>query len=122
MCLDPHAVAKIETRMMLDSLEQLLVDLANSNANASAAGLAELAVLRHRLSWCNECYSRHRSQLLLSWIQKRAADLVLRVIEASFYQQSASVFMRWSIGNAWSYNPIPANGGGLLSEGVRRVA
>jgi len=120
--LDPHAVAKIETKMALAQLELILVDLAHSNATASAAGLQELAVLKHRLHWCDECYSRHRSQLLLDWILKRAAELVLRLIEASFYQHSAASSLRWGINDARQHSKKFANRGGLESERVRRAA
>lgn len=120
MSLDPHAVAQIQTRIALELLEQILRDLAHSNAKASAAGLVLTAKLMVRLHWCHECYSRHRSQKLLDWILKKAAELVLRVIEASFYQQSVAARRRWSIHDARQYDSRTQKLGGPFAKTARR--
>src|SRR4051794_8119595 len=83
MCLDPHAVAKIKTREALDCMERILVEMAATNTGLSSAGLVELARLKRRLEWCDESYSRHRSQILLVWIHRLFAELVIRVIGPS---------------------------------------
>lgn len=49
MCLDPHALAKIEAREALVSLRGLFETMAASNVEGSRAGLAELATLEHLL-------------------------------------------------------------------------
>lgn len=79
MC-DPHALAKIEMRDALRCLEQILVAMAATNTGLSSAGLHQVARLKRRLEWCDECYSRRRSQLLLMWIAKVAAELVIQVM------------------------------------------
>jgi hypothetical protein len=83
LCLDPHALAKIQTREALDNLEQILVAMAATNTGLSSLGLAQVARLRHRLAWCDECYSRQRSQALLSWVLRLAFELMIRVIGPS---------------------------------------
>jgi hypothetical protein len=83
LCLDPHALAKIQTREALDSLEQILVAMAATNTGLSSLGLAQVARLRHRLEWCDECYSRQRSQALLLWVLRLVFELTIRVIGPS---------------------------------------
>lgn len=80
MCIDPHALAQIQVRESLDSLELILTEIAATDSGLSSVGLKELTRLRHRLDWCTECYSRRRSQLLLMWIVKNVAELVMRII------------------------------------------
>ncbi|SRR6266487_3731957 len=122
MSVDPHALAKIRTRQLLQDIEQLLTRIAASNAEVSEAGLFELARLRRRLSWCDECYSRHRSRQILNWILKIAAELVLRVIEASYCFQPAGNATQCSYDDYWWCNQDPQTVRWLLPEGVRQRA
>lgn len=71
-------------REAIESLERILLQLRPNNPGLSDAGLIQLAWLRHRLEWCNECSSRYRSQKLLMWVAKRVAEVVIRVMGASF--------------------------------------
>ena len=91
MC-DPHALAKIEMREALRCLEQILIAIAATNTGLSSAGLYQVARLRRRLEWCDLCYSRRRSQLLLMWIAKAAAELILQVMRPPVWYQLAAGF------------------------------
>jgi len=90
MCLDPHARAKIEMREAVESLERVLLRLRSTNPRLSDAGLFKLAWLKRRLMWCDESDSRERSQKLLMWVAKILAEVLIRVMGASFCFQAAA--------------------------------
>lgn len=120
---DPHAVAKIRARQLLEELEFLLRAMRATNAGVSEADLELVARLKHRLCWCSESYSRRRSVALLSWILKRAAELLIRVVETALYKRGVPQRARWRI---WYDTGLrceaPAGSSGFLPEGVRRAA
>lgn len=81
--MDPHAWAKIRTRESLEALERLARGIDATNAGVSRAMLDELARLKHRLSWCDSCYSRARSVKLWMWVTRAAVELLVRWMEIS---------------------------------------
>jgi len=121
--LDPHAVAKIRTLQLLDEVEGLLCAMrATRCAGVSAADLELVARLKHRLCWCSESHSRRRSEALLWWILKHAAELLIRVAETTFYKLGAKCQSRWRIQHDLGYCREAATCGGRLQpEGVRRA-
>jgi hypothetical protein len=122
MGIDPHAVARIHAREALEELEKHFIALADSNSNVSAAGLSRLAVLRRQLDRCTECHSRQRSIVLLMWVLREAAALVVRVIENLPRFHVACPGARWSIDETGRGNQESSQLEGLQSAGVRKAA
>src|SRR4051794_13917136 len=77
--MDPHVWAKVRTRESLESLERLANLVGATNAEVSRAMLFEIARLKHRLEWCDSCYSRARSLLLWCWIVRAIAELLVKL-------------------------------------------
>lgn len=90
MCIDPHAVAKIEVRTALEILERRFEAMAASDVEVSKAGLAQVARLKRLLVSCDSCYSRRRSEFVLRCVMRVLAEVVLRVIETSYCPLSAT--------------------------------
>ena len=122
MGIDPHAVARIHAREALDELERHFIALADSNSNVSAAGLSRLAVLRRQLERCTECHSRQRSIVLLMWVLREAAALVVRVIENLPRFHFARLGARWSIDETGRGNQESSRREGIQPAGVRKAA
>lgn len=98
MCLDPHAVAKIETRATLDRLETWFESMAASDVEISKAGLALTARLKQLLDRCDESFSRRWSELALEVVIRVLAEVVLRIIGISYCSLPAAT-SPWSLIN-----------------------
>jgi hypothetical protein len=122
MCMDPHAVAKVRARALLTEMEQLLLGMQARNAGVSSVHLTVLCVLQQRLGWCDESYSRRRSVQLLWWVLKRAAELLIRVIEASLCLPSARHIAHRRIHDTWYRHQTPAFCGWMVATGLRSAA
>jgi hypothetical protein len=81
--MDPHAWARIRTRESLEVLEQLARLTDATDAGVSKAMLVEIAWLKHRLTWCDGCYSRARSIALWMWVVRATLQVVIRWMETS---------------------------------------
>lgn len=90
MCLDPHAVAKIEIRAALEVLEARLKEIEASNVEVSGVMLTRVARLKRLLHSCDSCFSRRRSEWLLKLIVRALAEIVFRMIETSNCSQLAA--------------------------------
>lgn len=115
---DPHALAKIRIRELLEKLEGLFHKIAATNAEVSKAGLEELARLKRRLRWCDESYSRQRSSQLLDWIVRVVAQLIIRAIEASFCFQPAGAYPQGYIDDSRQRNQDSQAHCGLFPKAV----
>jgi len=98
---DPHAVARIRARALLDELEQLLLAMRATNTGVSASDIAVVRTLKRRLGWCEGCYYRYRSVAMLLWVLKKVAELVIRVVETSICKVSARMVAHWGINDTW---------------------
>ncbi len=122
MCPDPRAVAMVEVRAALAGLESYLRHTATRKTEVSATWLERLAVLRTRLDWCSECYSRRRSRLLLARVIRELAELTIRVIETLPRVQSVVRWSRWRIDAVRRCHPNAAWGVRALAAGVGAAA
>ncbi len=121
MCLDPHAVAKIEARELLDRVERLLRSMEATSAGVSDAEFNKIAKFRRRLAWCDECCSRRRSKLILLWVVKRIGELLLNVIETSSCNQTGPMVPRKQY-DTWTSHQTTEGCRRLVTEGFRRAA
>lgn len=105
MCLDPHAVAKIEVRAAIELLQAQFESIEASNAEVSKAGMVELARLKRLLDECCNCYSRRRSVFLLNCIIRLLAELAFRMIGTSICILIAILESRRWINDDWCCTP-----------------
>ena len=122
MCLDPHALAKIEARCALRQVRARFEAMAASNAEESVAGLRELARLEHLLDRCDNCFTRERSVFLLDCAIRLLADLVFRWIGSSYCIQTATVSSRIRINDFGHVAAVSAAVGWHLPTGARGSA
>src|SRR5918996_3021875 len=117
---DPHAVAKVRARQLLEQLESLLRAMHATGAGVSRADIELVARLTHRLSWCSHSYSRRRSIALLAWILRQVGELLIRVVETTSCKQCASTQVRWRIDHdVWRGRQAIAGRGRDLAKGFR---
>lgn len=110
MSLDPDAVRAIRARELLDSLNDFCTLLDSTHPGVSSAMRQRIAALKHRLTWCDECYSLRRRQLLLQWVIRSVAKTMLRIMETSFCVFRATGEGRRYSYDSWTSNPSPATG------------
>lgn len=107
MCLDPHAVAKIEVRAALELLEARLEEIKASNVEVSGVVLTRIARLKRLLHSCDSCFSRRRSELLLMLIVRALAEIVFRLIETSNCSQLAALSLHRRIDDCRTSDSSP---------------
>ncbi len=120
--MDPHAWAKVRTRESLEALEQLANLIGATNAEVSRAMLLEVARLKHRLEWCDTCYSRARSIKLWCWVVRCMAELLIKWLGTSRCTVLAVLTAPRFSYDSWNDHQTSATGETPVAAGPREAS
>jgi len=114
MSLDPDAVRRIRARELLEQVEVLCDRIDSTHSEVSMAVRSRIAALKCRLCWCDGCYSLRRRQLLLDWVIRGIAELILRMVETLFCIHGAAA--RRNRYDARPNHPLPKTGSWAFAD------